>query len=342
MKKKFLILVIMLIVIGLVLHNIDSTNNKNTVNNETYETSNTEKNVTFATNESEKNKLYSTAKEEKPQKSEEIFTSILSKDAKKFKSFLKPSIQNKNKIDAQIEEMLKFIDGNIISYSDIKDNGGSKSKEFATTVFEENSFGIDNIKTDTGRTYTIRYNIVKIDKDNSKDLGMDYIGIFDSDLYDNNDGYPYSGKYIIKEEEVDIVETTSSKHIPRKFFDAVLNKNKDLLKTFMAKDLQELEETNTQINEFFEFFDGEIESYSEPKSEIRFDTNDYNRGFVGIVSNIKTSTGKNYEMEFEYIDGLGVYTIILMDSDVYDKRKGEPISARVYVGDIFYRFHNNL
>ena len=233
MKKKFLIL--MLIVIGLILHNIDTTNNQNTVKNESIEL---DKNEIYQSSESEKNNLYSTAKEkilqkskeffdsifsyttkeEKPQKSEEIFDSILSKDAEKFKSSLKPSIQNKDNIDIEIEEMLKFIDGNIISFSNIKNNGYSKSKEYFTTVFLTNNFRIDNIKTDTGRTYTITYSIAEIDKDNSKNLGMESFGIYDNDLYDSNNGYPYSGKYIISEEEVDIVETATSKHIPRNFF----------------------------------------------------------------------------------------------------------------------------
>lgn len=319
-----IVIILFLIIIGLRIFVFMSTmlfnySNENTIKNET--------------SEIRKNEVYFTAKE--------IFESIISKDAEKLKSFFKPSIKNKEIINTQIEEMLKFIDGNIVSYSDIKEGGGSKSKEYVTTVFEENSYIVKDIKTDAGRTYTITYNIVEIDKDNSKDIGMDFIGIFDNDVYDSNDGYSYSGKYIISEEEVDIVETSNSKHIPRKFFDAVLNKDKEALKDFLIRDLQELEETNIQINKFFEFIDGEIESYSEPRSEIRIDTNNY-RVFEGIVSNIKTNTGKNYEIEYEYIDGLGIYEIILMNSDVYDKRKGEPISARIYVGDIFYLFNNNL
>ena len=272
----------------------------------------------------------------------EIFQAIISKDAKKLKSFFKPSIQDKEKIDAEIEEMLKFIEGNVVSYSDIKDGIGRGSKEYFTIVFEEKGYRIYDVKTDAGRTYHISYSIVKIDKDNPNDLGMTSIGIYDKDTYDSKKGYPYSGQYIVGEEEKDVVETVSSKHIPRKFFNAVLSKDKESLKKLMTEDLQKLEETDIQINKFFEFIDGKIESYSEARSEVRGNVKNQMILLEGIVSNIKTDTGKNYEIGFEYIDGMGIYKIILMDSDLYDKRKGKPTSARTYIGDIFYLFNNDL
>ena len=140
MKKKVLIVIV--IVIGLLINKIDNQKNE--------------------TSEMEKNEVYFTEKEKGLQKPKEIFDSIIAKDVEKLKSFFKSGIKNRDIINAQIEEMLKFIDGNVVSYSDIEEAGGSKSTEYFTTIFEENEYSIHNIKTDTGRTYTIRYNIVEI------------------------------------------------------------------------------------------------------------------------------------------------------------------------------------
>ena len=333
MKKKIIIIVLFFIIIGFAIKLID--------NKLLFSKSNViEKKSTNAT----KNELYSikneiTIETQKEIKNE-VFEFILSKDTEKLKEFFIPNIRNRDTLSLQLEELLKFIDGDIISYSEIIQGTSSKSKEYFTTTFENNTYKITDVKTNTGKSYIIYYSITEIDKENPNNLGLNYIGIFDNDLYDTNNGYPYSGKYIINEEST-IIETANSKHIPQNLLNSILNKDKEKIKSFMPKNLQELPETDMQINEFFNFIDGDIISYSNPKSEIKFNSNN-SITFEGIISNIKTNEGKNYEINFEYTDELGIYNIILMNSDTYDKRKGIPISERVYIGNIFYAYNNKL
>ena len=110
--------------------------------------------------------------------------------------------------------------------------------------------------------------------------------------------------------------------------ECVVNKDKEGLKSVFSKHIAETHDLDKEIDEFFEFIDGEIVSYDEPvgrEGGAYMEYGEYiEKELNGSVVNIKTNNKRNYEILFDsyYIykrnkDYEGVFYLAIIDSDVW-------------------------
>ena len=116
----------------------------------------------------------------------------------------------------------------------------------------------------------------------------------------------------------------------KEIMEYVLNKDKEGLKSMFSKYILETHDLDNEIDEFFEFIDGEIISYDEPDGDDRggqYSPNESKRirKLGGNVNNIKTDKGKTYSISFltYYIynsnkDKVGVDVIGVIDEDSWE------------------------
>ncbi len=109
----------------------------------------------------------------------------------------------------------------------------------------------------------------------------------------------------------------------RKIIEAVEKGDKKAIKKMCSEEFKSIENFDEQLDEFFEFIDGEIMSYDEPEGIYRGRKSSENgiteENLKGEIDNIKTDEGKTYRISFfsdsinkEYpecvgINGLGIY-----------------------------------
>lgn len=92
---------------------------------------------------------------------------------------------------------MEFVQGDIISRADATGGVSYAEKSEGRTVQRNLSGCVDDIKTDSGYTYRIRYNAYNISADEPDEIGVFYISIVDVDSYDDENGYPESGSCCI-------------------------------------------------------------------------------------------------------------------------------------------------
>ena len=111
----------------------------------------------------------------------------------------------------------------------------------------------------------------------------------------------------------------------------VVNKDKEGLKSVFSKHISETHNLDKEIDEFFEFIDGEIVSYDTPEGSMgggrKRDGEYVERTTGGQIENIITSTGNKYMISFmtyyiceENKDKEGVSVLGVVDANSY---KGE-------------------
>lgn len=119
--------------------------------------------------------------------------------------------------------------------------------------------------------------------------------------------------------------------------ECVVNKDKEGLKAVFSKHISETHDLDKEIDEFFEFIDGEIASYDEPEGRecggIIYYGECRERELNGWTENIMTDTGKKYRISFMMYqicksnpDYVGVELITITDKT--DTKDGE----RRYIG----------
>lgn len=124
---------------------------------------------------------------------------------------------------------------------------------------------------------------------------------------------------------------------------SVKNKDLDSLKEILCEALKEKEDVDTQIQDFFEFLDGNITSHDIPYGSVRSKKTTPEEtillGLGGEISNIKTDKGKNYLIMFysyninkEHDDYVGVVSISILDKGAYDPETGYPDGAGKSIG----------
>ena len=96
---------------------------------------------------------------------EEVMSCLKSGDAVSLKAMFCDELKNSDDFDAKIDEVMGFIDGEIISY---KNDGGSGGRE---ETWEKIRPELTNIETDTGKYYHI-YMSVYIKNEDPDKLGM--------------------------------------------------------------------------------------------------------------------------------------------------------------------------
>ena len=110
----------------------------------------------------------------------------------------------------------------------------------------------------------------------------------------------------------------------------VVKKDKEGLKSMFSKYVTENYDLDKEIDEFFEFIDGEIVSYDEPDGDETgvVDSPDESgkiKRIGGKIKNIKTSKGRNYSIYFNnyYLynpnkDRVGMDSIGVIDEDSWE------------------------
>ena len=98
-----------------------------------------------------------------------------------FSPYVKENYPN---LESDIAELMKFIDGNIISYDDVYDEPVSGTSTPEGWIKRGIAGTIDNIITTTGKTYTLKFEGYFVYKDEPNKEGIDYIAIISKDTFD--------------------------------------------------------------------------------------------------------------------------------------------------------------
>ena len=100
---------------------------------------------------------YKTPEQIGQMKNETIMEALKTKDKEKLKKVLAKAMQNQENIDEEIDNLMNFIDGNIVSY----DIGGVSSPRGRSDedgwVYRVYDGETENIVTDTGKKYKLKY-----------------------------------------------------------------------------------------------------------------------------------------------------------------------------------------
>lgn len=80
-----------------------------------------------------------------------------------------------------IDKMCSFIEGNIISYNQYEEGGGSRSKKNGEDIYYSCYPEYKLVVTDRDKSYTVRMNLTYIDTNNDENVGINAIWIMDND-----------------------------------------------------------------------------------------------------------------------------------------------------------------
>lgn len=100
-------------------------------------------------------------------------------------------------LQTEAEELLDFIDGNIVSVGEIDDSGSSGSYRQDDTGYEEYQMYIDEVRTDTSGEYSIQYDYFVGDYPEHQRNGINHIYILDRSAYTAGEGYAESGTQVM-------------------------------------------------------------------------------------------------------------------------------------------------
>ena len=113
----------------------------------------------------------------------------------------------------------------------------------------------------------------------------------------------------------------------------VKNKDLDSLKEILCEKLKSKDDIEVEIQELFDFIDGNIISYDEPIGRVRGGKTTPEETILkkagGHIESIVTDTGRHYLIQFSSCiinkgneDYIGVYSITILDKDKYDSETG--------------------
>lgn len=111
-------------------------------------------------------------------------------------------------------------------------------------------------------------------------------------------------------------------------FDCFINNDSETLKSLFSSNVQESHDLDTEIKEAFYYIGGDIISYDEPDGTIQGKSRRAEEGITqlvlgGVITNIKTDTGKTYRISFTSYainkddeDDVGVISIGVIDEEL--------------------------
>lgn len=94
--------------------------------------------------------------------------------------------ENYPDLEEQIAQWIGFIDGEIISYDKPQKSPPSGSYYYGTIQYRSYGVSIENVKTSTGKTYSIGHGVYTENIDHPEFIGITDMCIFDEDQYDEN------------------------------------------------------------------------------------------------------------------------------------------------------------
>ena len=126
-----------------------------------------------------------------------ILECVISKDSDTLKSLLLPSMRESPETDRQVETFLNFIDGDVVSHSKPQGDLSSSEKRSGKIVWEFLSGRTANIKTTSGKKYTIYHQTINVSEKKPDDIGVYCITIVDDSTYKSERESPESARATI-------------------------------------------------------------------------------------------------------------------------------------------------
>ena len=124
-----------------------------------------------------------------------IMEALKAKDKEKLKKVLAKAMQNQENIDEEIDNLMNFIDRNIISY-DIggvsSPSGKSDEKGWIYRVYDGET---ENIVTDTGKKYELEYFMYYVNRNHKDYEGVFQVWLENTEIYTEENDYPSNGVY---------------------------------------------------------------------------------------------------------------------------------------------------
>ena len=137
---------------------------------------------------------YKTPEQIGQMKNETIMEALKAKDKEKLKKVLAKAMQNQENIDEEIDNLMNFIDGNIVSYDDIgiasPGRGSSDEQGLIYRVYDGET---ENIITDTGKKYKLHYATYYVNRNHQDYVGVIQIKLCDTEIYTEENDYPQNG-----------------------------------------------------------------------------------------------------------------------------------------------------
>ena len=152
----------------------------------------------FVNKENEENKDNITPRQYAEKQAEKLMQEIIKKDKEGIKSLFSKQMKQAQGFDKEIEGLLEFIDGEIISYDMPFGNmHGGTTKPGEGYVVQRISGEINNVKTDKGGNYTIGFMSYYIYDENEDLIGINTISVIDENSYTEKEQYIPSSIYRI-------------------------------------------------------------------------------------------------------------------------------------------------
>ena len=148
---------------------------------------------------------YKTPEQIGQMKNETIMEALKAKDKEKLKKVLAKAMQNQENIDEEIDNLMNFIDGNIVSYDDVElafpGEGKSDEDGWIYRVYDGET---ENIITDTGKKYKLKYYMYNVNRNHKDYEGIIQVILYDTEIYTEENDYPDNGRcgiYLNKEND---------------------------------------------------------------------------------------------------------------------------------------------
>lgn len=148
---------------------------------------------------------YKTPGEIGQMQNETIMEALKEKNKEKLKQGLGKALQNQENIDEEINNIINFIDGNIVSYDDIglaSAEGGESDEE--GWIYRLYSGWTRNIVTDTGKKYNLKFYTYNVNRNHKDYEGVFQVILYDTEIYTEENDYPDNGRcgiYLNKEDD---------------------------------------------------------------------------------------------------------------------------------------------
>lgn len=107
-----------------------------------------------------------------------IMESLKVKDKEKLKKALAEAMQNQENIDEEIDNLINFIDGNIVSYDEPGGSVQTKESTQQGITLEALSGCTRNIVTDSGKKYETEFYSYHINEEHADYVGVSMIVIY--------------------------------------------------------------------------------------------------------------------------------------------------------------------
>lgn len=122
-----------------------------------------------------------------------IIESFGKKDKDSLISLFSKNVEKKYNIEKEIEYAFEFFDSEIVEYDNILGSaGGGMTTPEEGWVEREGSGWINKIKTQSGTTYTIAYEVCLLDKEDEDNVGVTGIAIINEDIWAVYENVPES------------------------------------------------------------------------------------------------------------------------------------------------------